>query len=75
MSQVLNSQAVVAYHELQWNNIKVMLKNLLDHPEMFDHHILRYVAFCQIKFLLMIVAQPSVHYSRSCHVRSQCSFG
>ena len=43
MSQVLNSQAVVAYRELQTNSTKGLLKSLLDSPERFDHHILRFV--------------------------------
>ena len=43
ISQVLNSQAVVAYRDLQVNYTKVLLKDLLNSPEKFDHHILRFV--------------------------------
>ena len=42
MSQVLNSQAVLAYRELQTTRAGALLKNLLDHPESFELHILRY---------------------------------
>ena len=43
MSQVLNSQAISVYRDLQMNNTKQLLKNLLMEPVQFDHHILRYV--------------------------------
>ena len=43
ISQVLNSQAVVSYRELQSSNVKALLRNLLDHPEKFENHILRFV--------------------------------
>ena len=43
ISQVLNSQAIVAYRDYQMANTKHLLKNLLHSPDKFDHHILRSV--------------------------------
>lgn len=45
ISQVLNSQAVMAYHGLQMNSSKELLKNLLANPEDFEQHIERYLFF------------------------------
>lgn len=42
ISQVLNSQAISDYRELQVNNTKGLIKSLLHEPEKFEHHILRY---------------------------------
>lgn len=43
MSQVLNSQAVVAYRDYQTNNTKQLLKDLYKEPKKFEYYILRYV--------------------------------
>ena len=40
MSQVLNSQAVWVYRDLEVNITKELLKSLLNDPKEFDHHIL-----------------------------------
>ena len=73
MSQVLNSQAVAAYRDLQVNYTKILLKDLLDSPAKFDHHLLRSV----IKLILtakpysITHSQPSKHYCCSSDVRAQ----
>lgn len=43
MKQVLNSQAILVYRDFQTNNTKQLLKNLLNGPEKFEQHILRFV--------------------------------
>ena len=43
MAHVLNSQAIGVYRDLQVNNTKGLLKNLLFDPEKFDQHIFRFV--------------------------------
>ena len=73
MSQVLNSHAIGAYRELQTNNVKVLLRGLLDHPENFEHHILRFVAPTPLPSTSFIhqAVQSSLHHYRQTDVRSQ----
>ena len=47
MSQVLNPHAIEAYRGLQSNNIRVLLKELLDRSEDFEHHIMRFAVLYQ----------------------------
>ena len=72
MSQVLNSQAIGAYRELQTINVKVLLRSLLDRPENFEHHILRFVTPAHLPSTSFIyqAAQPSLHHYRRTDVRS-----
>lgn len=43
MMQILNSQAIAVYRDLQMGSAKGLLKNLLRQPENFDRYILRFV--------------------------------
>ena len=62
MAQVLNSQAVVAYRELQTTRAAALLRNLLDRPEGFEHHILR--------FALIYLSRVNLHLFFCSQVRS-----
>ena len=52
ISQVLNSQAVSTYRDVQANNAKALLRDLLDQPEKFDHLVLRFVINTSQQLLL-----------------------
>ena len=43
MAQVLNSQAVGIYRDLEFKAAKQLLKKLLREPKKFDHHIVQCV--------------------------------
>ena len=66
VSQVLNSQAIPAYREIQMNGTKKLLKDLRSNPDKFDQLTLRYahpVTFFFSSLKLLCVEQRTLPFS------------